>query len=494
MNLFKTLIPALFITGIMVGCDDEFEPEQPSLNSSGPGLTEITFSSFDISSGPDANNLDDGTFVTVTPLAIGASSFVVNFGHGDPVTISENGGSASYDYPNVEASAVYAITVTAKSDQGLADVSLSANFTVNHEPAAVSTVPASPSERDPNVYALFSDGFEYDGAMLSWEHGTAASGGSVVSVSEVNDVVQFSRLRTGAGILSMNSVEVANTFVEGLAATRIHFDVHSNFSSGIDVLKVSLVNTGNSDSFEVDALALTDGEWTSFDIDLATGFSGAVTEFNEIHFELGSGGTARDHATIAVDNVYLHKPTSSTIANGDFNDKMEMWKFPTFTDGTTNPFGSSSDGSDLDYDGNDVGKTRGAKWSSSQSGGEFRSSNSRYAYQELALTPNANYILQYQYAIKNDAGDDPIGGRRVVGLIMDGYYVDGADAVDDIPSENLGYHEGFIAQGKFSSTPGDVGTFVNIPFTAPSDGQVSIMFYAVTPKDAYIDNVKVLAN
>jgi len=171
-----------------------------------------------------------------------------------------------------------------------------------------------------------------------------------------------------------------------------------------------------------------------------------------------------------------------------------MWKFPTFTDGTTNPFGSSSDGSDLDYDGNDVGKTRGAKWSSSQSGGEWRSSNSRYAYQELALTPNANYILQYQYAIKNDAGDDPIGGRRVVGLIMDGYYVDGADAVDDIPSENLGYHEGFIAQGKFSSTPGDVGTFVNIPFTAPSDGQVSIMFYAVTPKDAYIDNVKVLAN
>ena len=309
--------------------------------------------------------------------------------------------------------------------------------------------------------------------MLSWEHGTAASGGSVVSVSEVNDVVQFSRLRTGTGILSMNG-RGCKYLCRGLAATRIHFDVHSNFSSGIDVLKVSLVNTGNSDSFEVDALALTDGEWTSFDIDLATGFSGAVTEFDEIHFELGSGGTARDHATIAVDNVYLHKPTSSTIANGDFNDKMEMWKFPTFTDGTTNPFGSSSDGSDLDYDGNDVGKTRGAKWSSSQSGGEWRSSNS-ICLSELALTPNANYILQYQYAIKNDAGDDPIVSR-VVGLIMDGYYVDGADAVEDIPSKNLGYHEGFIAQGKFSSTPGDVGTFVNIPFTAPSMGKYPLCF------------------
>jgi len=74
---------------------------------------------------------------------------------------------------------------------------------------------------------------------------------------------------------------------------------------------------------------------------------------------------------------------------------------------------------------------------------------------------------------------------------MDGYYVDGADAVDDISSDNLGYHQGFVAEGKFSDTPGDVGTFVQIPFTSNESGEVAIMFYAVTPKDAYIDNVKV---
>jgi len=238
-------------------------------------------------------------------------------------------------------------------------------------------------------------------------------------------------------------------------------------------------------------LALTDGDWTSFDFDLASDFSSAVNAIDEIVFELGTGGTANDHATISIDNVYLYKDPSNVLINGDFEGSFDFWKFPTFTDGTTNPYGSSSDGSDLDYEGNDTGgKTRGAKWSASQSGGALRSSGSRYSYQELLLEPDTDYILEYQYAIKT-GGDDPIGGRRVVGLIMDGYYIDGADAVDNLSSDNIGYHEGFVAEGKFSDTPGDVGTFVQIPFTTNEDGEVSIMFYAVTSQDAYIDNAKV---
>lgn len=99
--------------------------------------------------------------------------------------------------------------------------------------------------------------------------------------------------------------------------------------------------------------------------------------------------------------------------------------------------------------------------------------------------------MEYQYAIKSDSATDPLGGRRVVGLIMDGYFVDGADAVDNLASNNLGYHQGTIAEGKFSDTDGDVGTFVRIPFTSNDSGEVAVIFYAVTPKDAYIDNVKV---
>lgn len=492
MNYIKKGIGALLMAGLIVSCGEDEDPNPT-------GLTEIVLSSFSATPGPDEDGNEDGTYITVKPLSIGASSYEVDFGDpnsdSDVITIEGQGNSASYDYRNEVEEVMYTITVTAKSDEGLADVTMTDDVVVTHTVVpSINTVPASPGLRDANVFALFSDGFEFGGDIFSWEHGEDASGGTVVSV-DGNDVVQFSRLSSATGVLSVGTIETANAFLDGVAATHIHFDVHADFAEGIDILKVTLVNNDASETYEVDGLALTDGDWASFDFDLATGFSAAVDAIDEIVFELGTGGTANDHATISVDNVYLYKDPTNVILNGDFEDGQEMWKFPVFTDGTTNPYGSSSDGSNLDYDGNDTGsKTAGAKWSSSQSGGEFRSSDSRYAYQELALTPNTNYILQYQYAIRDDSGDDPVGGRRVVGLIMDGYYIDGADAVDELGSNNLGLHEGFVAEGKFSDTAGGVGTIVSIPFTSPASGEVSIMFYAVTPVDAYIDNVKVLLN
>lgn len=491
MNLLKQGILALLTIGLMTGCEDD-----DSL-SAGRGLSEITFSSFEATSGPDENGLEDGTYITVKPVAIGVTSYTVDFGDGSaPVTVAEPGGTsvtASYDYPNEVEEVTYTITVTAKSDKGLSDVTLSEDITITHTVIpTISTVPASPTLRDANVFALFSEGFEYDGGILGWEHGQAATGGTPILVTENNGVIQLSRLGSEAGVLSVSTIETANAFIDGVAATRMHFDVYSDFASGVDILKVTLVNDGDSETYEIDGLALSDGGWTSFDFDLAADFSASVTAIDEILFEVGTGGTANDHATIYVDNVYLYKEPASTLINGDFEGSFDFWKFPTFTDGTTNPYGSSSDGSDFDIDGNDTGgKTRGAKWSASQSGGELRNSGSRYSYQELLLEPDTDYVLQYQYAIKDDSGDDPIGGRKVVGLIMDGYYIDGADAVDDIPSNNLAYHEGKIAEGKFSDTTNDFGTLVTIPFTTNSSGEVSIMFYAVTPKDAYIDNAKV---
>ena len=233
---------------------------------------------------------------------------------------------------------------------------------------------------------------------------------------------------------------------------------------------------------------LIDGEWISLDLDFATDFSAPVVQFNEIKFELGAGGTANDAATLNVDNVYLYKPVTSVILNGDFNDKTDHWRFTTFTDGTTTPFGSSSDGSWDNIDGSDNGKkTAGAKWTGSQSGGYLATANTRYAYQALQLTPNTSYTLEYQYAIKNDSADEPIGGRRIVGLVLDGHYVDGADAVADVGS-SLANYVGTVAEGKFSDSRRET---VMLNFTTNDSGKVAVMFYAVTPKDAYIDNVKV---
>jgi len=492
MNILKKGIGVLLMTIIIVSCEEDDSPNPT-------GLSEITLSSFSATAGPDENGMEDGTYITVKPISIGATSYVVDFGdpnsNDDVLTIAEHGGSISYDYPNDAEEVTYTISVTAQSNAGLESVTITQDVVVTHTVVqSISTVPASPTLRDANVFALFSDGFEYNGEMYGWEHGQDATGGVVISVDD-NDVTQFSRLGESAGTLEVSTVETANAIVGVEGVTDIHFDVYSEFDKGIDLLKVTLVNEGTSATYVVDGLALTDGEWTGFDLNLATGFSGAVDAIDEIRFELGTGGSANDHATIFVDNVYLFKTTGSEIINGDFEADNNIWRFPLFSDeSTTNPYGSSSDGSDFDINGIDTGdKTGGAKWSSSQSGGigDLRTPDSRYAYQELALTPNTGYVLEYQYAIREGDGAS-LDGNKVVGVVMDGYYVDGVDAVNDIASNNLGFHEGFVAEGKFNETTNGYGTFVQIPFTSNASGEVSVMFFANTAVDAYIDNVKVL--
>lgn len=175
------------------------------------------------------------------------------------------------------------------------------------------------------------------------------------------------------------------------------------------------------------------------------------------------------------------------ILNGDFMLGQDEWKIASFTNGTTSPFNSTSDGSSFNYDGTDNGsKTAGAKWTQGTSAGEWVSSSSRYAYQAIKVSANTDYILEFEYAIKNDVATDPDGGRRIVGEILDGHFSDGADAV---ASSNAGdylvRHNGTTVNGKGNFT------LVKAQFTSNDSGEVSIWIYGVTPKDAYVDNVKV---
>ncbi len=473
MNLFKKGMSVLLLMGLVISCDDEgYVPISPDA-SSFDGSTTPVFSSFSTAiSG-------DGTIVDVKALTVGVDSYVVDFGDGSSAVTLAQGATASHDYSNVDASTDYTISVTAGGMTQTEDI------TVEHAVTSISSAPSSPEGKRYNLLNIFTDASSV---------GSAGTGGTPVVLDSGNNLLEFSRLHSDTGVLALSDeVVLADAFYSGVGSSDIHFDVHSNFAEGIDKLKITLVDNTNGVSHVIDDLDLTDGEWTGFDFNLNTDFSSPVVQFDEIIFELATSGTAKDHATITVDNIYMSRVTGATILNGDFEDGQDFWKWTTFTDGETNPFGSSSDGSDFDIDGNDTGgKTRGAKWSSSQSAGEFRTSSSRFAYQELVLTPGANYILEYQYAIKDDSGTDPIGGRRIVGLILDEHYDDGADAVDNL-GNNLGFDEGFVAEGKFSDTNNDFGTLVQIPFTANSSGEVGIMFYAVSPKDAFIDNVKVIA-
>lgn len=201
---------------------------------------------------------------------------------------------------------------------------------------------------------------------------------------------------------------------------------------------------------------------------------------------------ASNTITLDVDVVDKFVPLPVTILNGDFNDSQNDWKFSAFTGGNTNPFNSSSDGSFTNYDGSDNGaKTKGAKWTKSTSAGAYLSSNTRYAYQAIVVSPSfvdrkVKYILEYEYAIKTPAEQAGVapGGNRIVSNILDGHFSDGKDAVASTPLSEFVANE---VKGKTSHTT------VKQEFTTNASGEVSIMFYAVTDVDVYIDNVKVYA-
>ncbi|WPR72728.1 PKD domain-containing protein [Flavobacterium sp. NG2] len=176
------------------------------------------------------------------------------------------------------------------------------------------------------------------------------------------------------------------------------------------------------------------------------------------------------------------------ILNGDFSDGQNNWKFSSFSGGTTSPYNTSSDGSWLNYDGSDNGsKTAGAKWTQSTSAGPYLSSSTRYAYQAIVVTPNTQYILEFEYAIKTESEQSGVapGGNRIIGEILNGHFSDGADAIVSSNAGPLVRHIGDQVLGKTSFTK------VTKVFTSNATGEVSILIYGVTDVDAYVDNVKV---
>ena len=201
---------------------------------------------------------------------------------------------------------------------------------------------------------------------------------------------------------------------------------------------------------------------------------------------------ASNSITIDVQVVDKFVPLPVTILNGDFNGGSSDWKFSSFTGGNTNPFNSSSDGSFTNYDGTDNGaKTKGAKWTKSTSAGAYLSSNTRYAYQAIIVSPTlpdrtVEYILEYEYAIKTPAEQAGVapGGNRIYSEVLDGHFSDGADAVASTAVSQ------FVADEVKGKT---VHTTVEQKFTTNGSGEMAIMFYAVTDVDVYIDNVKVYA-
>ncbi len=578
MNLLNKGVKALLLAVLMVGCvndDNDFRPT----TTTGTGITKVVLSSF------EAVISGDGTVVTVTPLSVGADSYEVDFGDDtsteDVLTISEQNGSVTYDYPNELETVDYTISVVGKSNGQTSDSDVKSEvIEITHTPTTLTTAPTSPAVADLDVLSIFSDGTEIDDVFTAYstavdsdfEAGTAQY--SLVEVGDgLNNVIQYSRLRgtTTASITFDSSIVVADAYGAGQSADSLHIDLHSIHNIGVDKVKISL----GGKTFEQD---LVSDEWTAFDIDLA---AEGITTIDDIVFELGTNGTASDEATLNIDNVYLYRESLSTpsftfdeddtdysvtftdaselatsyswdfgdgsgtsteasptyvytdggveatytvtltttnslgkttsvsqdvtvgvvptgpinpvINHGDFNlndsSMSDAWKIANPASGKSDPFGRSSDGSCTDYDGTaTTSKTRGAKWSSSQGAsnidGSPVSGNTRYAYQAVTLSPNTDYVFEYEYAIRTGGSDD----NRVVGLILNGHFEDSDVALESNP---LIKHIGTVANGKFGDNSCSGGTVVKETFRSNAVGEVAIFFYTFNDKDAYIDNVKI---
>ena len=578
MDLLKKGILTLLVIVFITSCEEnDFIPTE---NYTGTGLTEITFSSLSSSVEADENGLKDGTYITVKPIAIGVSSYEVDFGAGtSPITISgASGTNVSYDYSNDFETANYTITVTAKSDKGLSDVVLTDNITVNHSINTVSSSPDSPIILNGNVFSVFSDGTQNDGALNAYtntisgsnvETGTAEY--NEVEVGDLkNKVIQYSRLQgtNKASITFSTPIIIADVFGTNASADYLHVDLHSIHEVGIDKVKITL----GGKTFEQ---TLTNNVWTGLDLDFA---SEGITQIDAITFELGAGATASNEATLNVDNIYLYRAPlsvpeftfdevasdydvtfenaselatsyswnfgdgsgSSTDENPTYSyandglEKMYMvtltttnslnkptsiskevtvggpsgplnpeilwghfdgsssevygdWKIAN-TSGSSNPFSGSSDGSCTNYDGVDTGsKSRGAKWSSSNSAddadGTADAGDTRYAYQAVIVSPNTDYIFEYEYAIRTGGAET----NSVVASILNGHYSDSDVA---LASNALVEHIGTEAKGKFADNSCSGGTTVKLKFRSNAVGEVAIFIYTFTNKDAYVDNVK----
>jgi len=191
--------------------------------------------------------------------------------------------------------------------------------------------------------------------------------------------------------------------------------------------------------------------------------------------------------TIEIEVVDRFVPITPVVLNGDMENSSNDWRIDFSNGWDRNGFESSSDGSWLKYDGTDNGsKTRGAKWNKNRSAAEWANPNTRHAYQAIVVTPNWDYTLEFEYAIKDDIAEDPIGGRRFVAEILDGHFTDGFEAFTQSDSGGaLLTYLGTEVKGKTTFTT------VKVDFTSNDSGLISIWLWAVTPVDLYVDNVKV---
>ncbi len=272
------------------------------------------------------------------------------------------------------------------------------------------------------------------------------------------------------------------------------FDLPEEGSIADNTLPTAAFSASQTDAEDFRIVTFTNqsASATSYNWDFGTGdtseekdpsYSFAGEGVYTVTLDISDGNGVTASVTNEINVIEPEEPDDivPTVLNGDFDGGQDDWKIESFTDGTTSPFNSSSDGSPVDYDGNDTGaKTAGAKWTMGTSAAHLLSGNSRFAYQAFTVSPNKTYVVEWEYAIKNDA-TDVTGGDRLVLQILDGHYSDGKDALTaPVLSETVG--DDALGKGNF--------TVLKTEFETNDSGKIAIWMFGVTSEDAYADNIK----
>lgn len=119
---------------------------------------------------------------------------------------------------------------------------------------------------------------------------------------------------------------------------------------------------------------------------------------------------------------------------------------------------------------NTSGKTQGAKYPATGAG------NDRASYQALTVTPNAKYVVTFQYALKNDGDKVRVG-------ILNGW-MDDASELDT--TGFIAEADGDVALGKNNFTE------VTFEFEANATGEIAIWIDNVSTGDTYLDNISIV--
>lgn len=314
-------------------------------------------------------------------------------------------------------------------------------------------------------------------------------------MKNINLIKYVSKLVIGAMALVMSiSVTSCDPTIDSLtydlAEANSKVDLKApvaNFSATVttDYLTYTFSNTSSS---------ATDYVWeygdgnTSTDVDGINTFPGEGIYTITLTATDKLGKSSTYSAEIEVIKPAVPPAIVPTIVDGDFElGSSSAWKPSKFTGGSTSGFNFSSDGSFSFYDGSvSATKTGGAKYTTSSTMVPFTSS-SRAGYQEIVVTPNTTYILEFAYSI--NTSNTLNGEEKVIVEILDGHFT--ADAADAYASSNSAAGPLVKVVGTKAEGKGNFNV-VKSTFTSNATGLVSIWMYGITTtNDVWADNIKV---